>query len=143
MGQDRRRAPVGAGARRDRALEAWLSLAAFAATLTLALELVNIETLLAGRFNAVFKFWYHLWTLAALTGGVAAAMALDRTDWRSTFARGATAPRLAAAGGALALAAIWAASLLYAPAMALSRAQEGQARGLDHGAASAPDWPDT
>ena len=120
-----------AAARRDRALEAWLALAAFAAALTLALELVNIETGQGGRFNAVFKLWYHLWTLAGLAGGVAAAMAIDRTDWRAVFARRAPAARLAAAGGALALAAIWAASLLYAPAMALSRAQEGQARGLD------------
>ncbi len=120
-----------AGARRDRALEAWLALAAFVAALTLALELVNIETLLAGRFNAVFKLWYHLWTLAALAGGVAAATAFDRAGWRALLARRAPAPRLAAAGGALALAAIWAASLLYAPAMALSRAHEGQTRGLD------------
>ena len=120
-----------AGARRDRALEAWLALAVFVAALTLALELVNIETRQGGRFNAVFKLWYHLWTLAALAGGVAAATAYDRVGWRALLARGAPAPRLAAAGGALALAAVWAASLLYAPAMALSRAHEGQTGGLD------------
>ena len=120
-----------ADARRDRALAAWLALAAGVAVLTFAAELVNVETGQGGRFNTVFKLWYHLWMLAALAAGAAAAMAVDRVEWRALLPRPAPPWRLAALALAVAAAALYAATWLYAPAMALSRGREGQASGLD------------
>ena len=120
-----------AEARRDRALAAWLALAAGVAILTLATELVNVETALAGRINTVFKFWYHGWMLIALAAGAAAAMVVDRVEWRALLPRAAPPWRLAVLSLVVAAAGLYAATWLYAPAMALSRGREGQASGLD------------
>ena len=65
----------------DVARAAWLGLLSLALSIMLVTELVNIETGTAGRFNTVFKLWYHLWTLIAVGGAVAFAMLLDRVRW--------------------------------------------------------------
>ncbi len=128
---------VGAGAivraegERDAARSAWLALAVGAAVVMLATELINIETDTAGRFNTVFKLWYHLWTVIALAGAVAFAMVLDRVDWT-----GVGAQLRAPSGGAAAVvvaagALVYLGAFVYAPAMALSRGNEGQPTGLD------------
>ena len=105
----------------DRARAAWLALLAAAAAIVLATELVQIDDALGQRFNSVFKFWYGVWLLLALSGGVALATAIER----------AVRPRAAAAIAAGAFAAIFGAALLYAPAAAISRAREGQPVGID------------
>jgi len=65
----------------DKARSAWLGLVSLALVIMLGTELVNIETGTAGRFNTVFKLWYHLWTLIALAGAVAFAQTeLDPTE---------------------------------------------------------------
>ena len=133
---------------RDRA--AWLALAAVAATLVLLTELVHITDVAAfGRLNSVFKFWYAAWPLLAVAGAVGVALAWDRAP-RPSLAMPQLRPRALAAGALLAVAALlWFGSLLYAPAAAVSRAREGQERGLDAlayldvrdpGAAAALHW---
>lgn len=116
---------------RDAARAGWLALATGAAVVMLATELINIETDTAGRFNTVFKLWYHLWTIVALAGAVAFAMVIDRVDWRAMTD---SLSRPAGAGGAVLLAAgvlVYLGAFVYAPAMALSRGNEGQPTGLD------------
>jgi uncharacterized membrane protein len=116
---------------------AWLALAAAAGAIVLATELVHTTDALGlGRLNSVFKFWYAAWALLAAGGAVGLAVALDRARFalpRFAFEardlRGAARPLLAALAVAAAL--LWLGSLLYAPAAAVSRAREGQARGLD------------
>ena len=112
----------------DPARAAWAGLATGAALLMLATELLNIETGTAGRFNTVFKLWYHLWTIVALAGAVAFATVIDRVDWRLLI------PNLQRPVAAVALAAgvaVYLGAFVYAPAMALSRGNEGQTTGLD------------
>ena len=122
---------VRAEGERDLARAAWLALAVGAATVMLATELINIKTDTAGRFNTVFKLWYHLWTIVALAGAVALAMVVDRVDWRRLTGR-LSAPRGAVAGVALTAGVlVYLGAFAYAPAMALSRANEGQPTGLD------------
>jgi YYY domain-containing protein len=111
---------------RDPARAAWIALAAAAAVIMLATELLNVRTETAGRFNTVFKLWYHLWTIVALAGAVALAMLVDRVDWRSLV----VVRRWPAAIAAVA-AIVYLGAFAYAPAMAISRSYEGQAVGLD------------
>ena len=122
---------VRAEGERDLARAAWFALGVGAAVIMLATELVNIETETAGRFNTVFKLWYHLWTIIALAGAVALAMVVDRVRWRSLVAGWRHPVAIAAAPALVAGVAIYLGAFVYAPAMALSRANEGQASGLD------------
>ncbi len=116
---------------RDLARAAWLGLATAAGAIMLGTELVNIETALSGRLNAVFKLWYHLWTLIAVSAALAMALLVDRLNWPGWGALLATR-RARAATSVLALSGLfYLAGMLYAPAMALSRGQEGQRVGLD------------
>ncbi|MCC6381094.1 MAG: hypothetical protein IT304_01220, partial [Dehalococcoidia bacterium] len=114
-----------AGAYRDgdRGHAAWLALAAFAAVLLLALELVYLRDELGGRLNGIFKFWYAVWLVLAVAGAVALATVYDRVPklepWRLSIPL--TVLLIVLSGGAL----------LYGPAAAVSRAREGQQRGLD------------
>jgi uncharacterized membrane protein len=87
-----------------------------------------VQTATAGRFNTVFKLWYHLWTILALAGVVAVAMVVDRVGWQSLV------PDWRRPAGAIALAAgavIYLGAFVYAPAMAVSRSREGQPAGLN------------
>ncbi len=111
----------------DRARAAWLGLAAAALGLIFATELFRIADAFAGRTNTVFKFWFHAWALLAVAGGAGLGLALDRVAWRVSAAAWRTA---AICVGAVA-AALTVVSLAYAPAMAVSRSREGQARGLN------------
>ncbi len=123
-------AAVRAASRRgDAVTAAWLSLATAALLLLLATELVRVDDAFPGRLNTVFKFWYHAWLLLALAGAVAVAGAFERVDWRALAPRPAARPLVAAGVAALAL--LYAGSTLYTPAMAISRAREGQTAGLD------------
>ncbi len=119
-------------AARDRA--AWLAMAAGAATIVLATELFHVTDVLGhGRLNSVFKFWWPVWPLLAVAGAAGVALAWDRAP-RPRLAIGAAPPRpRALALGTVLSAAVllWAGSLLYAPAAAVSRAREGQERTLD------------
>ena len=113
---------------RDQARAAWLALGVGATVIMLATELLNIETATVGRFNTIFKLWYHLWTIIALAGAIAFAMVVDRIRWRALLPDWRhPAATVALAAGVL----VYLGAFVYAPAMALSRANEGQQRGLD------------
>ena len=121
-------AVVRAERERDPARAAWLALAVGAGVMMLATELLNIETATVGRFNTVFKLWYHLWTIIALAGAIAFAMVVDRVQWRAWLPDWRhPAATVALATGVV----IYLGAFVYAPAMALSRANEGQQAGLD------------
>ena len=117
-------ASLAARRRGDHGQAAWLALLAAAAAIVLATELVRVNDELGQRFNTVFKFWYGVWLLLAVAGGAAIADAYDRLG-------GAVLRRGVATVAATGLTAVFAVALLYAPAAAVSRAREGQARGLD------------
>ena len=130
-------AAASAYAEAARGRAAWLALASAAAAIVLATELVHATDVVAfGRLNSVFKFWYAAWVLLAVGGAVGLALALDgarlalpRPAAGRRGARAVLRPLLAAlAAGAVLL---WLGALLYAPAAAVSRAREGQERGLD------------
>ncbi len=136
--------------RRDHA--AWLALAALAGAIVLATELFHVtDALRHARMNTVFKFWYVAWPLLAASGAIGLALAYDAAPRRSFAALrgGLAAPRSALAAFAVLAALLWLGSLLYAPAATVSRAREGQARGIDAlahverrdpGLAAALDW---
>lgn len=109
--------------RGDRALFVLLALVAVTALILLFTELVNFEDRTPGRWNTVFKFWYASWLLLAVAAAAGVALAVDRL--RRVRLDLVAVPVLIVAivvsGGAL----------LYAPAAAVSRAREGQQRGLD------------
>ena len=118
--------------RRDHA--AWLALAATAGAIVLATELFHVtDALRHARMNTVFKFWYVAWPLFAASGAIGLALAYDAAPRRPLDAlRGRfDSPRGALAALAVLAALLWLGSLLYAPAATVSRAREGQARGID------------
>lgn len=108
----------------DRARAAWLGLVVLALVLVLATELVRIDDVFDNRMNTVFKFWYAAWVLLAVAGGVAIGDAFGR-------ARAVSAPPVVLMAVLAALAMLYLASMLYAPAAVVSRGREGQERGLD------------
>lgn len=132
---------LSAYARGERALFVLLALVAVTALILLLTELVNLEDRAGGRYNTVFKFWYAGWLLLAIAGAVAVATAIDRIRGvrLDLFAAPVLIVAIVVSGGAL----------LYGPAAAVSRAREGQQRGLDSlsyltasdpGLAAAVEW---
>ena len=115
----------------DQSRSGWLGLVSLALGIMLVTELVNIETGTAGRFNTVFKLWYHLWTLIAVAGAVAFAMLVDRMPWPGWGALGSNWRYRGAGIGLAVAAAVYLGAMVYAPAMAVSRGREGQQTGLD------------
>jgi YYY domain-containing protein len=115
----------------DQARSAWLGLVTVALGIMLVTELVNIETGTAGRFNTVFKLWYHLWTLMAVAGAVAFAMLVDRIPWPGWGGVFSNWRYRGSAIGLTVAAVVYVGAMVYAPAMAVSRGREGQTTGLD------------
>jgi YYY domain-containing protein len=136
--------PAGAAgnAVRDLAAAAWLGLAAAALGLVLLTELVRIADAFSGRTNTIFKFWFHAWALIAIAGGAGLGIAFDRVEWRPPWRSGRWLTGGPIAAGLAVAALVTIASLAYAPAMAVSRSREGQARGLDALAGIATRDPD-
>jgi YYY domain-containing protein len=116
---------------RDLAQAAWIGLASVALMIMLVTELVNIETGTAGRFNTVFKLWYHLWTLIAVAGAVSFAALIDRIPWPGWGALFGNWQYWGTGIGWAVAALVYLGAMIYAPAMAVSRGREGQAVGLD------------
>ena len=111
---------------RDRGYSAALALLAAAILVLLVLELFHVDDAFPGRFNSVFKFGFNAWVLLAVAGGALVAFAWERCVLPSGFvARGTTF-----VGVTLALL-VAAVTASFVPAMALSRAAEGQVSGLD------------
>ena len=113
---------------------AWLALAAVAGAIVLATELFHVtDALRHARMNTVFKFWYVAWPLLAASGGIGLALAYDAAPPRpfAAIRTRLASPRGAVAAFAVLAALLWVGSLLYAPAATVSRAREGQSRGLD------------
>ena len=120
-----------AGRAGDGALAAGLGLVALALALVLLTELVRTVDALPSRFNTVFKFWFHAWLLLATGGAVLLALALDRVPVAVLRVPRARHARVAGCALTTVAALGYASGLLYAPAMAISRGDEGQTRGLD------------
>ena len=114
-----------ADGRVDRALAAACTILGAALLVLLATELFRIADAFPGRFNTVFKFWFNAWVLVDLGAGGLAGLAWERGRLPA-HALGASAVRL---GIPLALV-IALATSLYVPAMAVSRAREGQRAAL-------------
>jgi len=109
----------------DRALATALALLGAALLVLLATELFRVADAFPGRFNTVFKFWFNAWALLALAAGALGGLAWERGHLpRHEAARQAIAIGVPLAG-VIALA-----TALYVPAMAVSRAREGQPPGL-------------
>ena len=109
-------------------------MAAAAGAIVLAIELFQVTDVLGhGRLNSVFKFWWPVWPLLAVAGAVGVALAWDRAPKPRLAVEAARArPRALALTAMLGVAILlWLGALLYAPAAAVSRAQEGQERTLD------------
>jgi uncharacterized membrane protein len=115
--------------RGEAATAVWLWLATGGLAVLLATELVRVDDAFDRRLNTVFKFWYHTWILLAIAGAVAIAGVFDRVGWRLPVRRPVL--RSLTVGGLAAAGLVYAASMLYTPAMAVSRAREGQEPGLD------------
>ncbi len=132
----------------DRSRAAWLGLAGAAAIVVLATELVYLDDDFGNRMNTVFKFWFSGWLLLAVAAGAAVAdaagsMAVDLAGGGSRRGLVWRVPLTTL------LAAVFLLTLVYAPAAALSRGNEGQQRGLnslayleriDPGVAAAIAW---
>ncbi|MFA7248429.1 MAG: DUF2298 domain-containing protein [Dehalococcoidia bacterium] len=114
-------AAADADGRSDRALAAALAVLAAALGVLFATELFRIADAFPGRLNTIFKLWFNAWALIAVAAGALFGLAWDR-------GRAAHAAAHLGVGGALLVALATAA---FVPAMAVSRAREGQARGLD------------
>lgn len=106
----------------------WLALVAIVCALLWLTEVIRIADAFPGRLNSVFKFWYHAWVLLAVAGGAAVGSAVDGLEPRTLVASARGRSALVVVAGA---AIVCASTLLYAPAMAISRAREGQTRTLD------------
>ncbi|MSQ30626.1 MAG: hypothetical protein EXR64_01160 [Dehalococcoidia bacterium] len=113
---------------RDAALAAACALLVAVVALVGLTELVRVADAFPGRLNTVFKFWFDGWAMLAVAAGALAGLAADRVELPATT----STARLAAwgFGGGLAVA-LLAATALYVPAMAISRAGEGLGGGLD------------
>ena len=115
----------------DRARAGWLGLTGAAAIVILTTELVYLNDDFENRMNTVFKFWFSGWMLLALAGGAAVADAAD-TAAEARRAGGQFPPGFAWRAPVAALAgAVFLLTLIYAPAAAVSRGDEGQERGLN------------
>ena len=114
----------------DRARAGWLGLTGAAAIVVLTTELVYLNDDFGNRMNTVFKFWFSGWMLLAVAGGAAVADAAD-TIAEARRSEGGV-PRGFAWRAPLAtlLGAVFLLTLIYAPAAAVSRGDEGQQRGL-------------
>jgi len=81
-----------------------MALALVALLLLLGGETFFIRDPVGFRYNTVFRFWYHAWTILAVVGGVGAAALWERTPspWPSHFLRWAwLGSTLAVMGAAL------------------------------------------
>lgn len=118
---------------RDRGLSTALFLAGAVAALVLLTELVRVDDVFGYRLNTVFKVWLLDWVALAASAGALAGLAAERVAgstrrwWRTGVAAGC------------ALVAV--ASMLTAPAIAVSRTLEGQTPGLDGTAYLDADLP--
>ncbi|MEX2446559.1 MAG: DUF2298 domain-containing protein [Dehalococcoidia bacterium] len=117
---------AGADRRRDTGLAGGLALLGAVVAIVGLTELLRVDDAFPGRLNTVFKLWFASWTLLAVAAGALAGLAADRATLPE-----ARLPRLAAAEGLAVAGILLALSALYVPAMAVSRAREGQAPGLD------------
>ena len=106
----------------DRVRACWLGLATAGLAVIFATELIYLMDLFGKRTNTVFKFWYVVWLVFAAASGAATAHWFDRVrHWPGLRA----APLLAIA------AAVYLGSLLWTPAVAVSRARESQQPSMD------------
>jgi len=113
---------------RDAALAAACGLVFVVLAILGLTELVRVADAFPGRLNTVFKFWFGAWAILAVGAGALAGLAAERVRLSE-----APDPRrltvLGFAGGVAGV--VLLGTMLYVPAMALSRSREGLGRGLD------------
>ena len=114
-----------ADARLDRPLATALALLVAAAAVLLGTELFRVADAFPGRMNTVFKLWFSAWALLAVGAGALAGLAWERGG-RAVRAAARSARVAVVVAGLVALG-----TAAFVPAMAISRAREGQQPGLD------------
>ena len=120
----------------DRALAAALALLGAALAVLFATELFRVADAFPGRFNTVFKFWWNAWALVSLASGALAGLAYERARLPA-HALGRQVVRLGVPAALL----VTLATAAFVPAMAVSRAREGQTSGLNGAAHLQRDDP--
>ncbi|MBG92713.1 MAG: hypothetical protein CL792_01880 [Chloroflexi bacterium] len=108
-------------------------LVALAFSIIFLTELFNIVTGTPGRFNTVFKIWYHVWTLLAVAGSISIGIIVNRLAKPLNYEDEIfTRKNIRYCLPILSVCfLIYGFSYIYAPMMALSRGYEDQKINLD------------
>ena len=117
----------------NKALGLSLLLVALAFSIIFLTELFNIVTGTPGRFNTVFKIWYHVWTLLAVASSISIGIIVNKLPKSINYSNYIFASKnikyfLPICSICFL---IYGLSYIYSPMMALSRAHENQEANLN------------
>lgn len=126
---------------RDRATGAALAVLGAGILVLLVTELAHVDDDFPGRLNTAFKLWFHAWAIFAVASAALVGRAVVARADAAHGTRGAPEASTGGRGGNKRAArlvwsvvavcgVVWLASMLTAPAMAVSREREWQERGL-------------
>ena len=117
----------------NKALGFSLLLVALAFLIIFLTELFNIVTGTPGRFNTVFKIWYHVWTLLAVASSISIGMIVNKLPNSINYSNDIfTSKNIKYFLPILYICfLIYGISYMYSPMMALSRAHENQEANID------------
>ena len=110
-----------------------LLLVALAFSIIFLTELFNIVTGTPGRFNTIFKIWYHVWTLLAVSSSISIGIIVNRLSKSFNYSNEIfTRKNIKYFLPILSICfLIYGSSYTYSPMMALSRMHEDQETSLD------------
>ena len=117
----------------NKALGLSLLLVALAFSIIFLTEFFNIVTGTPGRFNTVFKIWYHVWTLLAVASSISIGIIVNKLPKSINYSNYIFASKnikyfLPICSICFL---IYGLSYIYSPMMALSRAHENQEANLN------------